>query len=135
MVNIFFHSIPKAPTSIIKCFILFFPFIFMYEFGIEIKLTTSTLAPTSTQTFTTTVRRIFISSTIAHTSTTTTEPSTEMDTTELYPGWNSVYYPGVESYQHHTNYINSQCSVYQRNFHLPLVSIVSLMLSLPLKIS
>lgn len=46
----------------------------------------------------------------------------EMEFVTDFPGSNSLFYPGVESYQHHINYINSQVSFHEK-FHLHWLSV------------
>lgn len=101
--------------------------------GVEVRLTTTTTTSTTTPRTTTTVtstmrttmrRKVFVPFTSPTTTTTTEEATTEahelmMMPTEYeiefvtdYPGSHSLFYPGVESYQHHINYISSQQSWY-----------------------
>ena len=87
----------------------------------EIRTTTTTLPSTIPPTSTTTVRSTTLKTTRRRVYTTpkttteiyhrhSTEPSNEFDLEFAtdFPGSNSLFYPGVESYQHHINYINSQ---------------------------
>lgn len=93
---------------------------------LEIRSTTTTPSTTistaaSSTTLRTSTRRKYYEPT---TSTSTLSPTTsfeytaavdastdiEMEFVTDFPGSHSLFYPGVESYQHHINYINSQSS-------------------------
>jgi hypothetical protein len=116
----------------------------------DIRLTTTTSTTTTTTTTTTprptttstvksttlrTTRRRFPTTTTAMHLTTSAELATEdfeMEFVTDFPGSNSLFYPGVESYQHHINYINSQSSFLCRKLCLHWFSMSLLLL---LKIS
>lgn len=93
--------------------------------------TTTTIRSTTLRTTKTTRRKYFLTSTSTESFKTLTEPSTEFDIEFVtdFPGSNSLFYPGVESYQHHINYINSQSSLHG-NFRLQYWLSVSVFLLL-----
>lgn len=99
----------------------------------EIKLLTTTSTTTTTTTAASTTKSVVDSTTLRlstrkqmYTSSSTPITTTladssnedlEMEFVTDFPGSNSLFYPGVESYQHHINYINSQVSFHEK-FHL-----------------
>lgn len=90
---------------------------------IEIRLTTTSTPPSTTTVRSTTIRatsttvrrRLYTQSTSTSSYAISLEPSTEFELEFVtdFPGSHSLFYPGVESYQHHINYINSQSSFHE----------------------
>lgn len=95
--------------------------------------TTSTVKSSTLRTTKTTRRKVHtqsISSTTAYTTSLELTEDFELEQMEFatdFPGSNSLFYPGVESYQHHINYINSQ-SPFHEKFRLHWVSVSLLFL-------
>ena len=119
LITPFYISIPFCPHEIFNFTIIKVLFLFFYIS--EIRSTTTTLPSTISATSTTTARSTTMKTTRKRVYTTpktttefyhrhSTEPSNEFDLEFAtdFPGSNSLFYPGVESYQHHINYINSQ---------------------------
>lgn len=112
--------------------------VFTWCIGEEVRLTTTTTPSTTTRrTTTTTLRTTTLRTTtrrklllIPLTTTTTEQPTTttayelmpteyELEfVTDYHHGSNSLFFPGVESYQHHINYISSQQSCHNDNCRL-----------------
>lgn len=95
--------------------------------------TTSTVRSSTLRTTKTTRRKVHtqsISSTTAYTTSLELTEDFELEQMEFatdFPGSPSLFYPGVESYQHHINYINSQ-SPFHEKFRLHWFSVSLLFL-------
>lgn len=88
-----------------------------------VESTTELTTVKSTTLRSTTRKQIYTSSTpITTTHADSSSEDLEMEFVTDFPGSNSLFYPGVESYQHHINYINSQVSLHEK-FHLHWLSV------------